>query len=384
SNLYAGSFALSGSRYDGVTTESLNGNAEGQFAGSNADGLFGYYQLAGSTSQIEGVYAFGDRQLDDYLAEMTALSGVNGYVLNNRTANPLSAYSLYQNGTELSALVDLLTGEQWVAASTGVANTAQLGDATVTWGSWNSWRQINDQSLIEQSTPIQYIHTNQLTAATVPVSLQGVYHFNSVSGQAYDESGANGGIQAGNLTIDFTQQQASLGLSGFLRSETDKWSVSGSDTLNNLYTGSFALSGSRYDGVTTESLNGNAEGQFAGSNVDGLFGYYQLAGSTSQIEGVYAFGDRQLEDYLAGMTALNGIQGYILNNGNSVNPLSNYALYQNGNALSALVNASTGEQWVAASTGVANTAQQGDATVTWGSWNAWRQINDQSLIEQST
>ncbi|WP_176330218.1 hypothetical protein, partial [Oceanospirillum sanctuarii] len=224
-------------------TESLSGNAQGQFAGSNADGLFGYYRLAGNTSQIDGVYAFGDRQLDDYLAGMTTLSGIKGYILNNGNAvNLLSNYTLYQNGNGLSALVNPLTGEQWVAASTAGSEVA-LGDATVTWGSWNSWRQINDQNLIEQSTPIQYIHTNQLTAATIPASLQGVYHFNSASGQAYDQSGANGGLQAGNLTIDFTQQQASLDLSGSLGS--DSWGAYGSDSLSNLYAGSFALSGSR-------------------------------------------------------------------------------------------------------------------------------------------
>ncbi|WP_086481748.1 FecR family protein, partial [Oceanospirillum sanctuarii] len=254
---------LSGTYSDNmVADQPAQGKWFGFFTGDNAEGLFSSFELESGVYSVFGFTESSSRTPTDYLAGMTTLSGIKGYILSNgNTVNPLSNYTLYQNGSALSALVNPLTGEQWVAAS-AAASEVVLGDATVTWGSWNSWRQINDQSLIEQSTPIQYIHTNQLTAATIPASLQGVYHFNSVSGQAYDQSGANGGIQAGNLTIDFTQQQASLDLSGALGS--DSWGAYGSDSLSNLYVGSFALSGSRYDGVTTESLSGNAQGQFAG------------------------------------------------------------------------------------------------------------------------
>uniref|UniRef100_UPI0015937648 hypothetical protein n=1 Tax=Oceanospirillum sanctuarii TaxID=1434821 RepID=UPI0015937648 len=336
---------------------------------------------AGNTSQIEGVYAFGDRQLDNYLAGMTTLIGINGVMVNDSTGYFLSDFTLYQNENGLlTAVVNQASGEQWVVADTGGESTGTLGDAKVIWGSWNNWHQIQGQMLSEQLYRTQYIYTDILTDTAIPAALQGIYNFNTVYGIVQDDTGNTSMNLNGSLSIDFTQQNASMDLSGSLGS--DSWGAFGTGSLSNLYAGSFALSGSRYDGVVTDALSGTVLGEFGGSYADGLFGYFHLTGTSSQIEGVYAFGFRQLDDYLSGLSSLSGVNGSLLNRGNSYS-LDEFSLYQDNVGLAAVFYPVTAEQWVAAST-ASSEAFLGDATVNWGTWTTWRQINDQSLIEQST
>ncbi|WP_159445561.1 FecR family protein [Oceanospirillum multiglobuliferum] len=387
SSLQAGQFGLIGQRKNNQndSSEDASGLILGHFSGANLDTLWGHFRLTSNTDQLNGVYAFSDFNLDGYLSGLKKDDRtITGYLLEGKHLGSFSNYQIWSADNLLLGIVENSSGAQWVT-NKATQQSLAVNSSTITWGSWKEgWSIFDTKELIPKQTPLHYIYADSLTDASLVTARGGLYNFNQVDGTSSDNAGTFGNVQ-GSLSIDFSNQQADLSLSSQMNGIT--WSASGKGSLNSLQSGGVALEGKRTNTAqitSTESVTGSAIGQFSGNSADSVWGRFYLSSNSDQLNGVYAFSDAKLHNYLADLSQVSDTAyGHVLDNHSSSN-LSAFQRWQKDGLLLGLVNGTTQEQWIAE-----NTTQQsisgGSALVTWGSWQqGWNRVNDQALSSQTT
>lgn len=175
--------------------------------------------------------------------------------------------------------------------------------ANIYWGRWGSGFTLVDSSMTQTPTgDFHYMWTDNLTPASTIANMTGTAYYNPRGHTSpTDQNGLAGSLNSAYINVDFGQQTVQAGLS-ISMPNNQNWEAVGSGTISQFtsttssgvaLTQNSTLGNMTILGQTTNSDGSRIQGQFVGTNAEGMIASYNLigqngAGAVSTVTGTIA------------------------------------------------------------------------------------------------